>query len=234
MSRTTVNNLGQTLKRDGNLLFNEGLISQAIDKYSEAIIILEKQKDPQPSATITDSDLSRSMTDNDELLSSIYSNRSLCYLKLAATSNDESIMNNLAKEDGLSSVKLTPMWVRSYQRLGDAYVALDDKENAILTYKRGLKVDPNDEKLLTVMNAIEKEVAASASQAIREAKMESTIAKLRRENPELFQKPSTEPLLKELMHRILSNPIGDNISRVLKESETDQDVNKLLKKLMGL
>jgi len=234
MSRTTVNNLGQTLKKDGNLLFNEGLISQAIDKYSEAIIILEKQKDPQPSATITDSDLSRSMTDNDELLSSIYSNRSLCYLKLAATSNDESIMNNLAKEDGLSSVKLTPMWVRSYQRLGDAYVALDDKENAILTYKRGLKVDPNDEKLLTVMNAIEKEVAASASQAIREAKMESTIAKLRRENPELFQKPSTEPLLKELMHRILSNPIGDNISRVLKESETDQDVNKLLKKLMGL
>lgn len=103
------------LKQDGNKLLKEGKTEDALEKYSNAISLSPDEK--------------------------LYSNRSLCHLKLKNYEN--------ALEDAKKAVELNPMWYKSWFRMAEAYKLLLNWKCAIIAYyKASISKDiQNDNKL---------------------------------------------------------------------------------------
>eukprot|EP01084_Bolivina_argentea_P109491 195721_1 len=97
---STVNSTS-SLKQQGNELLKNGHTKQALNKYCDAILL----------------------NPNDEKL---YSNRSLCYLKLREYTK--------ALEDGKTCIKLNPLWHKAWFRTAEAYKLLSNFKCAIITY----------------------------------------------------------------------------------------------------
>jgi len=49
--------------------------------------------------------------------------------------------------DAEKTVELKPDWSKGYSRVGAAYVGLNNYNDAVLAYRKGLKIDPNNEVL---------------------------------------------------------------------------------------
>ena len=75
----------------------------------------------------------------------LYSNRSASYMKL----------NSISKSlhDAEKCLELNPNFVKGYNRLGLAQQHLTRYEAAIDTYKKGIKLDPNNTAIWSLLNS---------------------------------------------------------------------------------
>ncbi|ONK55966.1 uncharacterized protein A4U43_C10F2770 [Asparagus officinalis] len=69
----------------------------------------------------------------------LYSNRSAAYASLGQFSN--------ALSDAEKTVELNPNWAKGYSRLGAAHLGLNNVDDAIRAYEKGLAIDPNNDAL---------------------------------------------------------------------------------------
>lgn len=88
---------------------------EAIKEYSEAL-----ERNP----------------DDKNFCSRVYSNRSLCYTKLAEFPH--------ALKDAESCVKCDPTFVKGYLKKGNALTLLKRENEAITAFEEALKLDPNN------------------------------------------------------------------------------------------
>eukprot|EP00520_Triparma_pacifica_P012614 CAMPEP_0118641292 /NCGR_PEP_ID=MMETSP0785-20121206/5203_1 /TAXON_ID=91992 /ORGANISM="Bolidomonas pacifica, Strain CCMP 1866" /LENGTH=379 /DNA_ID=CAMNT_0006532725 /DNA_START=1148 /DNA_END=2283 /DNA_ORIENTATION=- len=96
----------------------------------------------------------------------IYSNRCACYLKLAEKSR--------ALRDGEKCVTLAPKWAKGYGRLASAQHSLTRYADAAETYRKGLKLDPENAAL---KSGYEASMKAKAAKAMREAEEKAAAEK---------------------------------------------------------
>ena len=66
----------------------------------------------------------------------IYGNRSACYFKLNSYQK--------AIDDAEKCIELKPDWSKGYQRKGNALHGMGNKAEALITYQKGLEVDPSN------------------------------------------------------------------------------------------
>jgi curved DNA-binding protein CbpA len=140
-----------SIKAFGNNYFSRGAYQQAIDSYTEAIELLEKQND-----TELHSNQKQSVTST-TLLSQLYSNRAAAYLE--RNSNQFDIITALS--DSNTAIRLSETFVRAYQRKGAAQLALQPAQTneAISTLQRGLMHALDAE---TAVTDIQSKAAATA------------------------------------------------------------------------
>ena len=77
----------------------------------------------------------------------IYGNRSASYLKI-----NEFIK---ALEDAEKCIELKPDWSKGYQRKGNALHSMNQRAEALHTYKKGLELDPSNAPLMKEMMNLE-------------------------------------------------------------------------------
>ncbi|KAF9117525.1 Stress-induced-phosphoprotein 1 [Mortierella sp. GBA39] len=106
------------LKHEGNNLLKEQKFLLAATKYTDAITL----------PGISDGDLSV-----------LYSNRSVCYLKLGKYAE--------ALEDAKLSKRLNPDYLKAYIRLGKAYESLEKYDKAIKNFDKALSLDMNNDEI---------------------------------------------------------------------------------------
>ncbi|KAL6847462.1 hypothetical protein ACP4OV_023315 [Aristida adscensionis] len=75
----------------------------------------------------------------DQFDATLFSNRSLCWLRLGE--------GNKALQDAVECKELRPKWAKAYYRKGAALMFLKDYENAYSTLSRGLELDPESEEM---------------------------------------------------------------------------------------
>ncbi|KAF9286700.1 Stress-induced-phosphoprotein 1 [Linnemannia elongata] len=106
------------LKQEGNNLLKEQKFQMAATKYTDAVTL----------PGISDGDLSV-----------LYSNRSVCYLKLGKYAQ--------ALEDAKLSKRLNPDYLKAYIRLGKAYESLEKYDKAIKNFDKALSLDMNNDEI---------------------------------------------------------------------------------------
>ncbi|XP_062574772.1 sperm-associated antigen 1-like isoform X2 [Saccostrea cucullata] len=104
------------LREEGNQLFREGQYGEAIQKYTQALERLQKEK--------TDQIVNKSL---------IHSNRAACYLKTGDCST--------AVKDCTSSLELVPHSIKPLLRRGNAFEMLENFRKAYVDYKHVLNID---------------------------------------------------------------------------------------------
>ncbi|XP_061185926.1 sperm-associated antigen 1-like [Saccostrea echinata] len=104
------------LREEGNQLFREGQYGDAIQKYTEALKRLQKEK--------TDQIVNKSL---------IHSNRAACYLKTGDCAT--------AVKDCTSSLELVPHSIKPLLRRGNAFELLENFRKAYIDYKHVLNID---------------------------------------------------------------------------------------------
>ena len=77
----------------------------------------------------------------------IYGNRSACYFKMKEFDK--------AVTDAEKCIELKPDWVKGYQRKGNALSGNGNRAEAMITYQKGLEVDPSNELLQKEMKTLE-------------------------------------------------------------------------------
>jgi stress-induced-phosphoprotein 1 len=82
----------------------------------------------------------------------LYSNRSGSYASLHKYQE--------ALDDASKCIELNPQFVKGYQRKGLAQFYLDDFEDAIESYKKGLQIDPNNQPLKDGLKAAEERLSS--------------------------------------------------------------------------
>ena len=83
---------------------------------------------------------------------SIYGNRAAAYLKL----------NEFIKsmEDAEKCIELKPDWAKGYQRKGNALHSMGQRAEALLSYQKGVEIDPSNEALKKEMLNLQNEIKA--------------------------------------------------------------------------
>ncbi|KAK1406625.1 hypothetical protein QVD17_42095 [Tagetes erecta] len=89
----------------------------------------------------------------------LYSNRSAAYASLNQYSE--------ALTDAQRTVDLKPDWSKGYSRLGEAHHGLRQYEEAVSAYKKGFKVDPNNDTLKSGLADAQSAQAAAATASSR-------------------------------------------------------------------
>jgi DnaJ family protein C protein 7 len=117
----------EALKEEGNDMFKNGQLQQAIDKYTEAI-----NNDPQ----------------NNALNSALYCNRSACYGKLGKW--DEAIA------DATKAIDLNPSYLKAYLRRAQCYQQVDKHEEAYRDYQKASDMDKDNRELRQKVKEAEK------------------------------------------------------------------------------
>ncbi len=69
----------------------------------------------------------------------IYGNRSVAFFRLNKFTN--------AIEDAEKCIELKPDWSKGYQRKGNALHAMGNRAEALLSYQKGVEIDPSNEPL---------------------------------------------------------------------------------------
>lgn len=109
----------------------------ARDLYSKAIEVLASLLNSSP-CTVNDT-VTTDEGDYKKDLAILYSNRSLCNLKL----NDAS----KSRDDATSATAYDPTYVKGYWRLGQACVALNSHVDAVLAYETAMELDDTNKVL---------------------------------------------------------------------------------------
>ncbi|XP_030830339.1 sperm-associated antigen 1 [Strongylocentrotus purpuratus] len=105
-----------SLKDDGNDFFKQGQYGDANDRYSKAIMTLEKDREVYPMG-----------------LSTLFSNRASCHLK----SGDP----KACVEDCTSALELNPNNVKTYLKRAQAYEMLEKYDYAYVEFKTAMNYD---------------------------------------------------------------------------------------------
>ncbi|CAF2777422.1 unnamed protein product [Rotaria sp. Silwood2] len=135
----------------------------------------------------------------------LYSNRSAAYAK--SNKYDEAL------KDAEKCVTLKPDFVKGYSRKGAALSFLKRYDEAIDVYEEGLKVDPNNQQLLSDLETARKDAAGSAAGGLNFFSDPQFLTQLMT-NPrarELLKDPETAMLMKMMQQNpnnpsLLSNP----------------------------
>ena len=121
----------QDLKFKADKHFNQNNFWQAIELYTKAIDF-----DNMPN----------------NLKSKLYSNRSLAYLKIfeeTLRKDRDFLFNSLI--DAEQSINFNPKWFKTYARLAQVYVELNEQEKAIENFSRALALNPSNEEIKTML-----------------------------------------------------------------------------------
>ncbi|KAJ1636339.1 serine/threonine protein phosphatase 5 putative [Pavlovales sp. CCMP2436] len=119
----------ERLKGEGNKLFTEGHYPDAITLYTQAI-------------------------DASPLNTALYTNRSLCHIKMETY--------GLAIADGTTATELDPKCIKAYYRLGSAYMGLGKFKEARSNYRKACQLKPSDKDAALRLKECDKEVKREA------------------------------------------------------------------------
>lgn len=132
---------------------------------------------------------------------------------------------------------MNPAWPRGYQRKGSALFYLDRVDEAINTYKEGLKVDPNNADLQKDLKAAEGKAAEGANPQFNQAYL-TTLIKLMQhpETKDLFQDPSFMSKIQTIMQNpqlasvyMQQDPRLQKVFDVLSQESSPDDIENLTK-----
>lgn len=132
----------------------------------------------------------------------LYSNRSAAYAKSSKYED--------ALKDAEKCISIKPDFVKGYSRKGAALSFLKRYDEAIQVYEEGLKIDPNNQQLLTDLETARKDASAGGLNFFNDPQFISRLMT----NPkarELLNDPETAMLMKMMQQQpnnpsLLSNP----------------------------
>ncbi|GFS14505.1 stress-induced-phosphoprotein 1 [Elysia marginata] len=110
-------------------------------KFTEAVIHYSEAVKHEPSSAI------------------LHSNRSLAFLKLDQL--------YLAMEDAKQAIKLEPSWPKGFFRKGEIEFKAGQYQQALVSYKRAMILDPSDSGIISAINKTNKEMAKDKKEATR-------------------------------------------------------------------
>ena len=132
----------------------------------------------------------------------LYSNRAAAYMKVDSKSK--------ALKDAERCVELAPTWSKGYSRLGAAQQSLKRYEQAIETYKAGLKLDASNTALWSSLSACQEAFDKDKQQRFAEASIERQQEEERlRKLDEAKQKQIEQPSEQELENQRLSDFLSE-------------------------
>ena len=132
----------------------------------------------------------------------LYSNRAAAYMKVDSKSK--------ALKDAERCVELAPTWSKGYSRLGAAQQSLKRYEQAIETYKAGLKLDANNTALWSSLSACQEAYDKDKQQRFAEASIERQQEEERlRKLDEAKLKQKAQPSDQELENQRLSDFLSE-------------------------
>lgn len=190
---------------------NKGNEAFKAQRYQEAIDFFTKAIEQNP---------------NDHVF---YSNRSGSYLNNGQY--DEAL------QDAETCIKMNPAWPRGYQRKGSALFYLDRIDDAINTYKEGLKVDPNNADLQKDLKAAEGRKNEGANPQMNQAYLSALLKLMQHpETKELFQDPTFMQKLQAIMQNpalaqvyMQQDPRLQKVFEVLSQQSSPDDIENLTK-----
>eukprot|EP01133_Synstelium_polycarpum_P001162 gene1162-1331_t len=126
----------EKLKQKGNNLYSNGDFCKAVEEYTMAM----------------------DFASNDtEMLTMLYSNRSMAYYRLAIAEHKLSPntpnIYRMSLNDAKEAIHLNPGWVKGHLRSGVALEALGRLQESIDAFQLGLQYDPTHEELLKHLEA---------------------------------------------------------------------------------
>ena len=194
---------------------NKGNEAFKAQRYQEAIDLFTKAIDCNP---------------NDHVF---YSNRSGSYLNNGQY--DEAL------QDAETCIKMNPTWPRGYQRKGSALFYLERVDEAINTYKEGLKVDPNNADLQKDLKAAESKAAEGANPQFNQAYLNVLLKLMQHpETKDLFQDPSFMGKLQTIMQNpqlasayMQQDPRLQKVFDVLQQETSPDDIENLTKQFQN-
>jgi stress-induced-phosphoprotein 1 len=135
----------------------------------------------------------------------LYSNRSAAYAK--ANKYEEAL------KDADKCISIKPDFVKGYSRKGAALSFLKQYDDAIQVYEEGLKIDPNNQQLLTDLETARKDASGSSAGGLNFFSDPQFLSQLM-SNPkarELLKDPETAMLMRLMQQQpnntsLLSNP----------------------------
>ncbi|RUS86451.1 hypothetical protein EGW08_005766 [Elysia chlorotica] len=110
-------------------------------KFTEAVIHYSEATKHEPNSAI------------------FYSNRSLAFLKLDQL--------YLAMEDAKQAIKLEPSWPKGFFRKGEIEFKGGQYQQALVSYKKAMILDPSDSGILSAISKTNKEITKDNKEATR-------------------------------------------------------------------
>lgn len=190
---------------------NKGNEAFKAGRYQEAIDLFSKAIEHNP---------------NDHVF---YSNRSGSYLNNG--------QYDQALQDAETCIKMNPAWPRGYQRKGSALFYMDRIDDAINTYKEGLKVDPNNADLQKDLKAAEGKKHEGANPQMNQAYLSALLKLMQHpETKDLFQDPTFMQKLQAIMQNpqlasvyMQQDPRLQKVFEVLSQETSPDDIENLTK-----
>lgn len=136
---------------------------------------------------------------------------------------------------------MNPAWPRGYQRKGSALFYLERVDEAINTYKEGLKVDPNNADLQKDLKAAESKAAEGANPQFNQAYLNALLKLMQHpETKDLFQDPSFMGKLQTIMQNpqlasvyMQQDPRLQKVFDVLQQETSPDDIENLTKQFQN-
>jgi hypothetical protein len=151
----------EEFKKGGNELFVRGEMAGAMEKYSEAISILDRLSKSGTGESKTSS--SAKVSDIADLLSTCLSNRAACQLKLAKEAERDSARGrgfyDGCIEDCSRALELKPALLKALYRRSQAYMMIDGNELlAVKDLNKLLHIDPTNMEAKKAMQMLRAKV----------------------------------------------------------------------------
>ena len=143
----------------------------------------------------------------------LYSNRCACLLKLSEKSR--------ALRDGEECVSLAPSWAKGYGRLASAQHSLTRYAAAADTYRKGLKLDPENAALKAGLEASMKAKAAKAKREAEEKAAEE-VAKAADEKAAAEKEAAVEKTEEKMEDKTEDDLLGDFFGDIAATVEAKQ------------
>lgn len=136
---------------------------------------------------------------------------------------------------------MNPAWPRGYQRKGSALFYLERVDEAINTYKEGLKVDPSNADLQKDLKAAESKAAEGANPQFNQAYLNALLKLMQHpETKDLFQDPSFMGKLQAIMQNpqlaavyMQQDPRLQKVLEVLQQETSPEDIENLTKQFQN-
>ena len=128
---------------------------------------------------------------------------------------------------------MNPTWPRGYQRKGTAQYYLNQHDEAIETYKEGLKQDPNNAELQKNLKEVQGQQAGQGQPADMNAMMQLYMKLMNHpETKDLLADPSFAPILSSIMSnpteafKHMQDPRVQKVLKVLQENVSPDEMQK--------